>query len=225
MKNNRRKEARIVIPGGSLLNIELADQDKRSVESTTETLIFLNSSPKIKEKQSKVIQISRSPQEKSFLRPYPKANSILLASSRDSTPPLPNLLPNSNSIPYKPPKAPLRQQIFTFMKKTSSEGRESISKLPAFASSRLTNPYYRAAHFNILRQKNKTRRKTGRERSLDLGLLHSKEFKFDALHEPKSFKLVHVPISTSVPHRSSISRMNSLEFLVNTSRIKRLENA
>jgi len=224
MKNNRRKEAKIVIPGGSLLNTESADQEKRSVESATETMIFKSSSPKIKEKQSKVMQFSRSPHDKSFIRPYTKAISKLLVSSRDSTPPLPNLPPNIVGIPYKPPKAPLRQQIFAFMKKTSSEGRESISKLPAFASSRLTNPSYRAAHFNILKQKNKTRRKGERERSLDLGLLHSKEFKFDALHEPKSFKLVHVAISSSMPHRSSISRINSLEFLLNTSRMKRIED-
>ena len=224
MKNNRRKEAKIIIPGGSLLTVELADQEQRYVDSATETIIFMSSSPKIKGKQSKVMQIPRSPREKDFQKPYPIARSKLFISSRDPTPPLINHSPNIDSISHKPPKAPLRQQIFAFMKKTSTEGRESVSKLPAFASSRLTNPSYRAAHFNILKQKNKTGRKAERERSLDLGLLHSNELKFDDQHVPKSFKLVHIPISTSVPHRSAVSRINSLEFLLNTSRIRRKEN-
>lgn len=224
MKNNRRKEAKIIIPGGSLLTVELADQEHRSVDSGTETMIFMSSSHINKERQSKILQIPRSPKEKDFRMPNPKARSKLFISSRDSTPPLINQSPNIDNFSQKPPKAPLKQQIFAFMKKTSSEGRESVSKLPAFASSRLTNPSYRAAHFNILKQKNQARRKGERDRSLDLGLLHSKEFKFDTPHEPKSFKLVHVPISTSVPHRSAISRINSLEFLLNTSRIKRREN-
>ena len=133
--------------------------------------------------------------------------------------------PPFNELPInKPPKAPLKPQIFSFMKKFNPEGRESVSKLPAFNSSRMTNPAYKAAHFNILKKKNHTRRKTERDRSLDIGMIHSKEFKFDTPHEPKPFKLVHVPISTSAAHRSDLSRINSLEFFINTSRIRRREN-
>lgn len=195
-------------------------QEYSSVECGTDSTLNINIQAVVHNDKPTL----ESPVNKEARNPYRITYSKQFKNQPEPTYSRPQSLASHEFSTHRSPKAPLKTQIFSFMKKSNTEGRETVSKLPAFNSSRMNNPSYRSPHLNILKQKNYTNRKTERDKSFDIRMIQSKEFKFVSPQDSKPFKLVHLPLSRYVASQLNISRINSLEYLLNTTQVRRRNN-